>query len=166
MNSVNRSVRVRLLSLLLVAWWASPAFGQTFTFTDDPLVSGVTPIRAVHLEELRAAINTLRVDHGLSAASFTDAAIGAGATNVRALWYTISGTQHTVSITTPCSALLPFLPGVVGDTERHSQTGSHRRAPRDRDPRPDGPPQLRFGSTDHGDGYDRERRLMLAGSDH
>ncbi len=81
---VNRRC-LRLLSLLLLAWWASPAFGQTVTFTDDPLISGVTPIRAVHLQELRAAINTLRVRYGLSAVPFTDAVISAGATNVRAL---------------------------------------------------------------------------------
>ena len=73
------------MSLLLVAWWASATFGQTFTFTDDPLISGVTPVRAVHLEELRAAINTLRLRHNLSALSFTDAVIGAGVTNVRAV---------------------------------------------------------------------------------
>ena len=42
-------------------------------FTDQPLTPGVTPIRAVHIEELRARINALRAAAcGLPAYAFTD----------------------------------------------------------------------------------------------
>ncbi len=44
-------------------------------FTDDPLVAGVTRIKAVHLAELRQAVNNVRARAGLGAASFTDAAV-------------------------------------------------------------------------------------------
>jgi hypothetical protein len=43
-----------------------------FTFTDDPIVPGRTTIKAVHIEELRAAVNDLRNHAGLADASWTD----------------------------------------------------------------------------------------------
>jgi PKD repeat protein len=43
-------------------------------FTDDPLVPGSTIIKAVHLAELRTAVNAVRALAGLSAATFTDSA--------------------------------------------------------------------------------------------
>ena len=46
----------------------------TVSFTDDPLVAGVTRIKAVHLAELRTAVNAVRALAGIGAASFTDAA--------------------------------------------------------------------------------------------
>ena len=48
--------------------------GGTPVFTDDPLIAGVTPIKAVHLTELRTAVNQVRARAGLSAATWTDAA--------------------------------------------------------------------------------------------
>ncbi|MCZ6624020.1 MAG: hypothetical protein O7B35_07290, partial [Deltaproteobacteria bacterium] len=53
-------------------------------FTDDPLTSQITPVKAVHITELRAAINTLRSNNGLGAFSFTDS----GVTQVRAVHIT------------------------------------------------------------------------------
>jgi len=46
----------------------------TVIFTDDPLTPGVTVIKAVHLAELRTAVNAVRALAGLAAATFTDAA--------------------------------------------------------------------------------------------
>jgi hypothetical protein len=46
----------------------------TVIFTDDPLVARSTVIKAVHLAELRTAVNAVRAQAGLAAASFTDAA--------------------------------------------------------------------------------------------
>jgi hypothetical protein len=43
-----------------------------YTFTDDPLVPDVTRIKALHLIELRNAINDLREAAGLSAVTWTD----------------------------------------------------------------------------------------------
>jgi hypothetical protein len=46
----------------------------TVIFTDDPLVPGVTVIRAIHLAQLRTAVNAVRALAGLGAGSYTDAA--------------------------------------------------------------------------------------------
>lgn len=48
------------------------------TFTDDPLQVGVTPVKAVHLTELRNAINTLRTRWGLTAIAWPSGAISSG----------------------------------------------------------------------------------------
>lgn len=64
--------------------------GETFTvtqmgtFTDDPLVSNVTPLRAVHVMELRARIDALL----LGTYAWTDHPIVAGTTAVR--WLHVS----------------------------------------------------------------------------
>ena len=47
-------------------------------FTDHPLISGVTPAKAIHILELRTAVNAARVARGLAPASFTDSALSAG----------------------------------------------------------------------------------------
>lgn len=52
--------------------YTTPDPATTILFTDDPLVSNTTRIRAVHLTELRQAVNAMRAAAGLSAASFTD----------------------------------------------------------------------------------------------
>lgn len=43
------------------------------TFTDDPLVVGVTTFKGIYITELRTAVNQLRARAGLAAASWTDA---------------------------------------------------------------------------------------------
>ncbi|MBI4064136.1 MAG: hypothetical protein HY401_07535 [Elusimicrobia bacterium] len=62
-----------------LAAWAAP-------WTDDPLTSN-TPIRVVHITELRAQINNLRAPWGLSAFSWTDNSLNAN-TRVRAVHLT------------------------------------------------------------------------------
>ena len=54
-------------------------------FTDDPLEPGVTPVRAVHLLELRSRIDALRRRAGLPPFGWTDAKVVPGATPARAL---------------------------------------------------------------------------------
>ena len=44
-------------------------------FTDDPLQSGTTRVKAIHVTELRAAIDALRARHALGPFSWTDAAL-------------------------------------------------------------------------------------------
>src|SRR5687768_11831620 len=75
----------RVVWILLVVCWPSLAFAQTFTFTDDPVVSGVTLVRAVHIEELRAAVSVLRARHGLSSVTFADSVLTPGTTPVRGI---------------------------------------------------------------------------------
>ena len=55
------------------------------TWTDDPIVAGVTDVKAAHLTELRDAVNAARVAHGLSAATWTDATVMAGVTVIQAV---------------------------------------------------------------------------------
>lgn len=45
------------------------------TFTDDPLVAGVTEAKAQHVLELRAAVDALRAVAGLAAAPWSDATL-------------------------------------------------------------------------------------------
>jgi glucose/arabinose dehydrogenase len=47
-------------------------------FTDDPVVPGTTPIRAVHITELRTRVDALRMRFGLPAFPWTDPSLGAG----------------------------------------------------------------------------------------
>jgi hypothetical protein len=54
------------------------------TFADAPLQAGFTRIRAVHVTELRQAIDALRQRYGLSAFAWTDAAIVVGVTPIKA----------------------------------------------------------------------------------
>ena len=66
---------------------------QTFTatvyavgvrpFSDDPIVPGVTPVRAVHFTELRLRIDVLRSEAGLPPFRWTDPVLLAGVTPVR-----------------------------------------------------------------------------------
>ena len=68
---------------------ATLAFGvmvrvpSTLTFTDDPIVPGVTPVKAIHIAELRERINLLRSVAGLEPFSWTDPVLTAGVTPVR-----------------------------------------------------------------------------------
>ena len=57
-------------------------------FTDDPLVPGVTPVRAAHLLELRSRIDPLRLRAGLPAFGWTDAKVVPGVTPARAVHLT------------------------------------------------------------------------------
>jgi hypothetical protein len=54
-------------------------FASTIVFSDDPLVAGSTKIKAIHISELRTAVNRVRAVAGLPAATFTDPSIAAGA---------------------------------------------------------------------------------------
>jgi hypothetical protein len=51
--------------------WSARGIATSTVFSDDPLASGSTPVRAAHLNELRAAVATVRSAAGLPAASFT-----------------------------------------------------------------------------------------------
>lgn len=63
---------------------SAPDAAATQSFTDDPLVATVTSIKAVHVTELRSAVNALRATAGLSASTFTDPVLS-GAIKVKAI---------------------------------------------------------------------------------
>ena len=52
-------------------------------FTDATLTARVSTMRAVHVSELRAAIDTLRARQGLTAFAWTDGSLTVGATPIR-----------------------------------------------------------------------------------
>jgi hypothetical protein len=60
----------------------------TFTFTDDPLAAGSTVIKTVHITELRAAIDSLRVERGLASFAWTDPTLTPESTPVKAVHVT------------------------------------------------------------------------------
>lgn len=61
-----------------------PAFSDDgVVFTDATLIAGLTPIRAVHITELRAFVDVLRSRYGLTTCDWTDPALTAGVTPVR-----------------------------------------------------------------------------------
>ena len=64
------------------------AAGGVNGFTDDPLVPGLTPVRAVHFREVRTRIDALRVGAGLSAYAWTDPALTPGVTRIRSVHLT------------------------------------------------------------------------------
>ena len=54
-------------------------------FTDDPLVAGVSVVRAVHITELRSRIDGVRLRYGLTSYGWTDSTLTAGVTMVLAI---------------------------------------------------------------------------------
>jgi subtilisin family serine protease len=56
--------------------WTLP--GEPSSFTDSPLVAGVTPLKAVHILELRTRIDAQRTRFGLGTATWTDPGLTAG----------------------------------------------------------------------------------------
>jgi hypothetical protein len=80
---MRRVVHIALVGCAyLLAGGLSAAHAQTFT--NDPITPGVTPIRAVHVAELRVAIDWLRAVAGLPPSAWTDPALTPGVTTVRA----------------------------------------------------------------------------------
>ena len=71
-----------------VTFVTSARVAASTLFTDDPLVPGVTPLRAVHLVELRSRIDALRMRLGLPGYGWTDAVIVPGVTPTRAVHLT------------------------------------------------------------------------------
>jgi Big-like domain-containing protein/parallel beta helix pectate lyase-like protein len=59
-----------------------------FTFTDDPLVARNTLVKAVHITELRTAIDSLRQARGLAPFAWTDRTLAPGITPARAVHVT------------------------------------------------------------------------------
>lgn len=58
--------------------FSTPDAATTIFFTDDPLIAGTTTVKAVHVSELRVAVNAMRATAGLIAMSFTDPVLTGG----------------------------------------------------------------------------------------
>ena len=82
----------RLRRLLMVAGQlvglALAGSGGAQPFTDDPIVPGSTPVRAVHFMELRSRIDVLRSAAGMEPYAWTDPVLAPGVTRVKAVHLT------------------------------------------------------------------------------
>ncbi len=58
--------------------FSNPDVATTILFTDDPIVAGETIVKALHITELRTAVNAVRAAAGLSATTFTDTPLMSG----------------------------------------------------------------------------------------
>ncbi|HYM60326.1 MAG TPA: fibronectin type III domain-containing protein [Thermoanaerobaculia bacterium] len=58
--------------------FSAPDAATTIVFTDDPLIATATIIKAVHVTELRQAVNLMRAAAGLGAMTFTDSNLSTG----------------------------------------------------------------------------------------
>jgi uncharacterized repeat protein (TIGR01451 family) len=76
-NTVYR-YKVRAVAGSLVSPPSNADLITTIVFTDDPITTGVTKMKTVHLTELRTAVNLVRAAAGLPAAVLTDPALTAG----------------------------------------------------------------------------------------
>ena len=80
-------VPIYILVISLLAGSVAIA-APSFTFTDDPLTSQVTSVKAVHITELRQAINTLRSRNVLTPFNFTDLTLTPRVTPIQAIHIT------------------------------------------------------------------------------
>jgi len=61
---------------------------SSISFTDSPLVARSTVVKAVHITELRTAINAARTRNGLAASTWTDPTLTARSTTLKAVHIT------------------------------------------------------------------------------
>ncbi len=70
----------------------------TILFTDDPLSSGVTVARAVHVAELRQAVDAVRSAGNLPSGTYTDNPVTAGVTTIKAVHVSEIRTQLNAAL--------------------------------------------------------------------
>ena len=97
MSTLTRARRL-VIGCLLVA--STDAAAQQ-AFTDSAIIPGVTPIKDVHITELRTRIDALRQRANLSGFAWTDPVITPGVTPVRAV--------HTEELRTAVSVVPPVI---------------------------------------------------------
>jgi len=95
-----------------------PAAVPPPTFTDHPLLPGVTAVKGVHITELRSAIGVLRTRYGLPAFPWTDATLTQGVTVVKAvhlaeLRTALAQAYTTAGLAPPVYSTVTIAPGVT-----------------------------------------------------
>ena len=63
--------------------WSAPDLMTAIAFTNDPLLAHATAVKALHVTELRSAVNAVRALAGLSAATFAN--VVSHGTSIRAI---------------------------------------------------------------------------------
>ncbi len=101
-----------------VALMCNAVFTRLPTFTDEPLQPGVTPVRAVHINELRSRIDELRGRWGLNAFGWLEPTLAAGLTPVKAahlveLRAAIADVCRAAGVPVPTYATAAIVPGVT-----------------------------------------------------
>jgi len=87
------------------------------TFTDNPLGAGTTVVKAVHITELRAAINAAQTRNEVPASSWmTDPTIAAGSTTIKAghiveMWTAVNQVYTKLGMAPP-----PYMDSIVPGT--------------------------------------------------
>jgi len=64
--------RVRAANGTALSTYSNLDLATTIVFTDDPLIVRVTRLKAVHITQLRTAVNAVRIAAGLSGLNYTD----------------------------------------------------------------------------------------------
>jgi hypothetical protein len=64
--------RVRAANGTALSTYSNLDHATTVIFTDDPLIVRVTRIKAIHLTQIRTAVNAVRIAAGLSGLTYTD----------------------------------------------------------------------------------------------
>lgn len=72
----TRALNANVVSV--AAYLPTSVADVTYTFTDNPLVAGVTVVRAVHVTEIRNAIDSMRARAGLPKVAWTDPVLAGG----------------------------------------------------------------------------------------
>ena len=85
----------------------------TVVFTDPVLTPAATLIKAVHMTELRTAVNAVRVLAGLSAATFTDPTLSSSVTVMRAHVVELRGALDEARASLGLSALVYTRPTIT-----------------------------------------------------
>jgi peptidyl-Asp metalloendopeptidase len=103
------NVRALNNAAMTIANWRQAVSGYTpATFTDNPLVAASTRVKAIHITELRTAINNYRASVSLPAATWSPIAMG-----------TVITAAHITEMRTALTAALPAavytnpLPGTI-----------------------------------------------------
>lgn len=91
--------------------YSVPDVATTVTFTDDPLLAGVTPIKALHFHDLRTAVNAMRAAAALPPFDFDDALAAGGlvrSTHLTQLRTALNQARATLGLT-PVNYRLPSI---------------------------------------------------------
>jgi hypothetical protein len=81
--AVARTGSLTVAGMTITVNQAAGTGGVSGPFTDPVLTAGVSPVKAIHINELRSRIDALRSRSGLPAFSWTDATLTGGVTIVK-----------------------------------------------------------------------------------
>ncbi len=101
-----------------------PDAATTIFFTDDPLVTGGTVIKSVHLTEVRQAVNAMRSAAGLSTSSFADtvlAGVAVKSVHLNEIRTSLTQARAALGLTTTPFTDPSLLPGVTTAKAIHVQ---------------------------------------------